>query len=106
MVNERINEDFIGWFGHVERMESDRIARRVYVGECAGSRSMGRPRTRWSNIVKECSRKRDSDVREVRRMVQDMCEWQGFVRENAWGVARGMNPLTLKIYQSCRLPQL
>ena len=22
------------WFGHMERMENDRIAKRVYVGEC------------------------------------------------------------------------
>ena len=35
-------------------MERDRTAKRVYVGECAGSRSMGRPRKRWIDIVKEC----------------------------------------------------
>ena len=30
-VNERIYEGFLWWFGHVERMENDRIAkRRVY----------------------------------------------------------------------------
>ena len=29
--------------GCVERMENDRIAKRVYIGECAGSRSVGRP---------------------------------------------------------------
>ena len=39
-----IDEDVLQWFGHVERMENDRIkiATRVYVGECAGSRSVGR----------------------------------------------------------------
>ena len=31
-------------FGHVERRKNDRVAKRVYVGECAGSRSMGRSR--------------------------------------------------------------
>ena len=30
------------WLGHVERKENDRIAKRVYVGECAGSRLVGR----------------------------------------------------------------
>ena len=29
--------------GGLERMESDRIAKRVYVGECAGSRSISEP---------------------------------------------------------------
>ena len=28
----------IGWFGHTERMENDRIAKLVYVRECVGSR--------------------------------------------------------------------
>ena len=38
-LDERIDEGVIMWFGHMERMEKDRIAKRVYVGECAGSRS-------------------------------------------------------------------
>ena len=28
-VEERINESVLRWFGHVERMENDRIAKRV-----------------------------------------------------------------------------
>ena len=35
-------------------MEKERFAKRVYVGECAGSCLMGRPRKRWSNSVKDC----------------------------------------------------
>ena len=35
----------------------DRIAMRVYVGECACSRSVGRPQKRWIDTVKECLRK-------------------------------------------------
>ena len=42
----------------------------VYVGKCAGSRSV---------------------VRQARRMVQDSSEWRGFVREGAWGVPGVMN---------------
>ena len=34
-VNEKIDEGVLRWFGHVERMENNRIAKRVYVGECA-----------------------------------------------------------------------
>ena len=45
-LDERIDEGVLRWFGQVERMERDRIAKRVYVGECAGSRSVGRPRKR------------------------------------------------------------
>ena len=52
-------------------MERDRIAKRVYVGEYAGSRSFGRPRKRWIDTVKECLRKRGLDVRQTRRIVQE-----------------------------------
>ena len=39
-VDERIQEDFLHWFSHVERMENDRIAKRLYVGEFASSSSV------------------------------------------------------------------
>ena len=42
----------------MERMEKGRIPKRVYVGVCAGSHSVGRPRKRWIDTVKECLRKR------------------------------------------------
>ena len=32
-VNERIDEGALRWFGHVERIENDRIGRRMYVRE-------------------------------------------------------------------------
>ena len=90
-LDERI-EGILWWFGHVERMERDRIAKRVYVGECAGSCLVGMPWKIWIDTVKECLNKRGLDVRQERRMVQDRSEWQGFVSGNAWGVAQGMNP--------------
>ena len=92
-VDERIDEGVLRWFGPAERMEKDRIGKRVYVGQCSGGLSVGRPRKRWIDIVKEYLRKRGlEDVRQSRRMVQNRSEWRGFVRWSAWGVAQGMNP--------------
>ena len=78
---------------------------RVYVRECAGSRSVGRPQKRWIDTMKECLKKRGLDVRQARRMVQDRNEWCGFVRGNAGGCP-GDEPLTLIRCNSCELPQL
>ena len=64
-LHERIDEGVLQWFGHVERMERDRIAKRVYVGECADSCSVGRPWKRWIDTVKECLQKRGFDVRQL-----------------------------------------
>ena len=62
-LDERIDEGVLRWFSHVESMERDRITKRVYVGECAGSHSVGRPQKRWNDTMKECLRKRGLDVR-------------------------------------------
>ena len=47
------------------RMEKDRFANRVTLGECAGSCSIGRSQKKWIDTMK------------------DRSEWQGFVRGNA-----------------------
>ena len=47
-VDERIDEGVLRCFDHVERMEKDRIAKRVYVGVRAGSRSVGRS---WKSVL-------------------------------------------------------
>ena len=53
----------------MERMERDRIAKRVCVGECASYCSVGRVGKRWIDTVKDCLRKEDLDVSQARRMV-------------------------------------
>ena len=47
---------------------NDRIAKRVYVGECGGSGSVGRLRKRWIDSVNDCLKKGVSDE-QARRMV-------------------------------------
>ena len=56
-IDERIDKDVLRWFGHVERTEIYRIAKRVYAGECTGNRSVGRSRKRWIDTMKECLKK-------------------------------------------------
>ena len=68
MVKEvvQIDEGVLWWFSHVERMEVDRVVKRVYLGLCTGSLSVGRPRKRWIDTVKRCLRKIGLDVRQAR----------------------------------------
>ena len=56
-VTRGLMKSLLRCFSHVERMENDRIARRVYVGVCVGSRSVGRPRKRGIYTVKDCLKK-------------------------------------------------
>ena len=73
-VDEKIDKGVLQLFGHVERRENDMIVKRVYVGECAGGRSVGRQRKRWIDTLKEYLRKRGLDVWQARRMVHDSCK--------------------------------
>ena len=73
-LDERIDEGVLWWFSYVEMMEVDRIAKRVYEGDCAGSHSLGRRWKRWIGTIKECLKKRGLDVRQARRMVLDRSE--------------------------------
>ena len=41
-VDKRIDEGVLWLFSYVEMMNNDWIVKRVYVGECTGSHSVGR----------------------------------------------------------------
>ena len=47
----------------MERIENDRIAKRVYVGECADNRSVGKQWKKWIDNVKDCLMKRETTAR-------------------------------------------
>ena len=81
-MDEKIDEGVLRWFGHVERMKNKRIVKRIYVVECASSCSVGWPRKRWIDTVKDCLKKKGLKIGQPRS------EWRG----NAWGVDRGMSP--------------
>jgi len=41
------------WLGHVERMSEERVVKRLYQNTPEGSRSVGRPRLRWMDDMRE-----------------------------------------------------
>ena len=47
----RADQRVLRWFGHVERMDEYRIARRVLMAEVSGGRVRGRPRLGWMDGV-------------------------------------------------------
>ena len=44
------------WFGHVQRMEENRISKRVLYMNLGTMRLRGRPRNRWEDEVREDGR--------------------------------------------------
>jgi len=52
----------ISWLGHLERMEEDRMPKKIFTQELEGTIRRGRPRKRWKEEVE-----RDLQVLGVRR---------------------------------------
>ena len=59
------------WFGHVERMDDYRMARRVLMAEVSGGRERGRPRLGWMDGVKVALGNRGMTVEAARQCAKD-----------------------------------
>ena len=58
----RVDQRVLRWFGHVERMDESRLARRVMTAEVNGGRVRGTPRFGWMESVKVALGKRRMTV--------------------------------------------
>jgi len=68
----------VSWLGHLERMEEDRMPKKIFTQELEGTRRRGRPRKGWREL------ERDLQVLEVRRwreLVIDREKWRDIVRQ-------------------------
>jgi len=69
----------ISWLGHLERMEEDRMPKKIITQELEGTRRRGRPRKRYKEEVEG-----DLQVLGVRRwreLMADRKKWKDIVRQ-------------------------
>ena len=55
----KMEESTLRWYGHVVRMESERLVKKIYDGIFEGSRRRGRPKKKWVDYVNECVGRRE-----------------------------------------------
>ena len=55
-IIETVRSNRLNWFGHVERMEENRIPKRILYVNLGTTRLRGRPRNRWQGEVREDGR--------------------------------------------------
>jgi hypothetical protein len=68
----------LAWLGHVERMDEERMSRKLLHGKMEGRRSRGRPRKRWLQDLE------DMGIMHVGmwwKKVQSEEEWRRIVRK-------------------------
>jgi len=69
----------MNWLGHLERIEEDRVPKKIFTQELEGTRRRGRPRKRWKGKVER--ELRVLGVRRWRELVADGTKWKDIVRQ-------------------------
>ena len=75
----RADQRVLRWFGHVERMDENRMASSVCMAEVSGRRVRGRPRLDWMDGVKVALGNRGMTVEAARQYAKDRKEWRAQV---------------------------
>ena len=75
----RADQRVLRWFGHVERMDDYRMARRVLMAEVSGGRVRGRSMLGWMDGVKMASGNRGMTMEAARQCAKDRKEWRALV---------------------------
>jgi hypothetical protein len=76
-ITETIRLHRLRWFGHVLRMEENRIPKRVLYMNLESTRPRGRPRNRWQDEVREDGRIVGEEWQEK---VYNRKEWKKLLR--------------------------
>ena len=62
----RMKNNVLSWFGHVERMSDERMAKKIYDGKVRGKRDRGRPRLTFENTVSKTLE--EDDVKSMKTL--------------------------------------
>ena len=74
-----LKKKVLGWFGHLERMNEDRLASKVWKSTVNGTRPRGRPRAGWVNGVLNGLHDRGLSFEQGKERAQDRSEWKTIV---------------------------
>ncbi len=87
-VLDWVKSNTMRWFGHIERMGSEEIVKKVYTSESVDPNGRGRPPGRWRDRVKSmCERgvTRGARLDQVKRECLDREKWRLFCHGHPFG---------------------
>uniref|UniRef100_A0A8D8QQ80 Uncharacterized protein n=1 Tax=Cacopsylla melanoneura TaxID=428564 RepID=A0A8D8QQ80_9HEMI len=80
-MEEKIMKRRLRWHGHLQRMENERLPKKMYNLRIEGNRPKGRPRYRYHDVIKIDIGKKGgcwNDI-ETRELFKDRFWWRGFI---------------------------
>ena len=77
----RVDMNVLRWFGHVERMDNERLLRKVMDFKVDGRSARGRPRFGWINGVERALSDRRMNFREASERARNRDKWRMIVTQ-------------------------
>ena len=78
-MSERAEKRLLQWYGHMERMNEERLVKKIAKSEVRGVRPRGRPRMGWMDSVKRVLEVRGLSVEQGRITARNRNEWRRIV---------------------------
>ena len=78
---DRVDMNVLRWFGHVERMDNERLLKKVMNSKVGGRNARGRPRYGWMDGVKKALNDRRMNVREASERARNRNNWRMIVTQ-------------------------
>ena len=80
-LTARVDMNVLRWFGHVERMDNERLMKKVMNAKFDGRSARRRPRFGWMDGVKRALNDRRMDMREASEHAWNKNEWRMIVTQ-------------------------
>ena len=77
----RVDMNVLKWFSHVERMDNDRLLKKIMNEKVSGRSARGRLRFGWMDGEKRALDDRRMDVREASERARNRNEWRTIVTQ-------------------------
>ena len=77
----RVDMNVLRWFGHVERMDNERLLKKVINTKVDGRSARGRPRFGYIDGVKRALNDGRMDMREASERARNKNEWRIIVTQ-------------------------
>ena len=80
-LEAKIERNQLRWFGHVCRMNENRIPKQIF--ECGQEDKLprGRPKKMWIDVITENVERRGCKLNEAKKRSRDRPKWRTFIRE-------------------------
>ncbi|XP_045473983.1 uncharacterized protein LOC123680234 [Harmonia axyridis] len=80
-LEEFIERRQLEWWGHLNRMEEDKLTRRIWEAKEVRKKRRGRPEKSWNEVIAAILEMKGTNVTTARRVSKDRKGWSEFSKQ-------------------------